>query len=56
VSLEDSLAILDADTGSLATIIGRPMIDHFIKIKRFEIAQTKKMNSKAVRKLLIELF
>ncbi|KAJ5652111.1 glutamine synthetase [Penicillium longicatenatum] len=54
--LEDSLAVLDADTGSLATIIGRPMIDHYINIKRFEIAQMKKMKSKTVRELLIELF
>ncbi|KAJ5797796.1 glutamine synthetase [Penicillium pulvis] len=54
--LEDSLAILEADTGSLATIIGRPMIDHHIKMKRFEIAQVKKLDPKAFRELLIELF
>ncbi|KAJ5207369.1 glutamine synthetase [Penicillium cf. griseofulvum] len=54
--LNDSLAILSADTGSLVDMIGRPMIDHYIELKRYEIAQMKDIDSQAIRELLIELF
>lgn len=55
-SLEDSLAVLAADADCLATMIGRPMIDHYIDMKRFEISRLKEMDTQAVRELLIEIF
>lgn len=55
-SLNDSLEILDADDGLLSSMIGRPMIDHYINIKRYEIHQMKEMDPQAIRELLIELF
>ncbi|OQE91432.1 hypothetical protein PENNAL_c0009G08538 [Penicillium nalgiovense] len=55
-SLEDALAILDVDAGGLATMIGRPLIDHYIKVKQYELSQVKDMDKQTLRELLIELF
>jgi glutamine synthetase len=55
-SLEDALAILDVDAGGLAIMIGRPLIDHYIKLKQYELSQVKDMDKETLRELLIELF
>ena len=55
-SLNESLDALHMDTGSLASMIGRPMIDHFIELKRYEQSRIKNMDPQAIRELLIEQF
>jgi glutamine synthetase len=55
-SLGESLDALHTDSGSLAYMIGRPMIDHFVELKRYEQVRMKKLDPQAVRELLIEQF
>ncbi|KAJ5946137.1 glutamine synthetase [Penicillium verhagenii] len=55
-NLKESLSVLEADDGLLSSMIGRSMIDHYIELKHYEIAQMKNMDAKAIRELLIELF
>ena len=55
-SLNEALDALDMDTGSLASIIGRPLINHFIELKRYENSKMQNLDSQTTRELLIELF
>lgn len=55
-TLDDALTLLQTDAGCLATMIGRPLIDHYIVMKRYEISRIKEMDTQKVTELLIELF
>lgn len=55
-SLDDSLAVLAADYQNLDTVVSRRMIEHYVKVKRFEASQMNKMDPKKARDLLTELF
>ncbi|KAF7593673.1 hypothetical protein BBP40_011082 [Aspergillus hancockii] len=55
-TLEESIDLLDADAGSLATMIGRPIIDRYVAMKRYEVASLEKLGPEVVRELFIELF
>lgn len=54
--LEEAIALLDADHFGLADMLGRPIIDRYVEIKRFELSKLKGMDPEVVRELLIELF
>ncbi|KAJ5726997.1 glutamine synthetase [Penicillium malachiteum] len=54
--LDEALEALDTDVGLLASILGRPLIDHFVELKRYENSQIENMEPQAVRELLIEQF
>lgn len=54
--LQEVEILLDADSGSLASIVGRPMIELYVEMKRHELARLKRMDVEEVRELFIELF
>lgn len=55
-NLNAALDVLEADEGNLAAVLGRPMIDRYVGIKRYENASLAKLDPKEVHELFIELF
>lgn len=55
-NLEEGLALLDMDAFGLADIIGRPIIDRYVEMKRFELSKIKVLDPDVVKELFIELF
>lgn len=55
-SLEEAIGLLDEDAFALADVIGRPIIDRYVEMKRFELSKLSAMDQEVVRDLFIELF
>jgi glutamine synthetase len=55
-NVEEAIALLDADAFGLADMLGRPIINHYVDMKRFELSKLKGMDPEAVKELFIELF
>ena len=55
-SLEAALDGLDLRSSGLDTMIGRPLVDHYIEMKRYEASRMKEMDAQSVSELLVEIF
>jgi glutamine synthetase len=55
-NLEEAVDLLDVDAFGLADVLGRPIIDRYVDMKRFELSKLKVMDPEVVRELFIELF
>ncbi|PYH43056.1 putative glutamine synthetase [Aspergillus saccharolyticus JOP 1030-1] len=55
-TLDEALDVLEADAGELAMVLGRPIIDLYVKTKRFEVASLAKLDPGEVRELFLELY
>ncbi|CEO58556.1 hypothetical protein PMG11_03270 [Penicillium brasilianum] len=55
-NLEEAIALLDGDAFGLAVVLGRPIIDRYVEMKRFELSKLEVMDPESARELFIELF
>ncbi|KAL5041897.1 hypothetical protein BDW71DRAFT_200971 [Aspergillus fruticulosus] len=55
-TLDAALDNLDLRSSGLDTMIGRPLVDHYIEMKRYETSRMREMDAQTVRELLVELF
>lgn len=55
-NVSEAVALLDEDAFGLVDVIGRPIIDHLVDMKRFELVKLQGMDPEAVKELFIELF
>jgi glutamine synthetase len=54
--LSSALDLLEKEAGELGTMIDSSILDHFLRIKRFELACLERKSEADVRRLLAELF
>ncbi|KAJ5455180.1 glutamine synthetase [Penicillium sp. IBT 31633x] len=55
-NVEEAIGLLDADTFGLADMLGRPIINHYVDMKRFELSKLNRLGSETAAELFIELF
>ncbi|KAJ5523571.1 glutamine synthetase/guanido kinase [Penicillium frequentans] len=55
-SLDHALSALNDDFGDLDKMLGKPMMQHYVKLKRHELLQIQKMGPEKARDLLVEIF
>lgn len=55
-SVSEALRRLDSNSLGLDIMLGRPIVDHYLGMKRYEISRTKEMDSDNLPELLAEIF
>ncbi|CAI7594304.1 unnamed protein product [Penicillium manginii] len=55
-NVEEAISILEQDEFGLADVLGGPILDQYVAMKRFELSKLKDMDSEKIRQLFIELF
>lgn len=55
-NVEEAISILEKDEFGLADVLGSPVLERYVMIKRFELSKLKEMDPETIRRLFVELF